>query len=323
MIPGAYLPSAYLPSASSGAAQVDRVFLFTVALSAAVLVAITAVMVVFVIRYARHRRPQAEQIEGNAWLEIAWTVIPLVLFLSMFWYGWVVWKGGRGGPSEAMAVTVTAKQFTWAFTYPGGKTTSELVLPLGRPVRLDVVSADVVHGFFVPAFRVKVDAVPGRTNTTWVTPTVEGVFDIQCTVICGPTHSYMLSKAHVVPAETYDAWVASPSTAPPGPGGALPPPAAESDDPVVRGRAVAEEKGCTGCHSDDGSELVGPTFKGLWGRRTVLEGGRRVTVDEPYFVRSVRTPSAELVRGYPDAMPEEELTDAQIQDLIAWVKTLR
>lgn len=317
------VPSEYLPKASAGATDVDRVFVFIAALSAVVLVGITATMITFVVRYSRKRRPTAEQIEGNKWLEVAWTVIPTAIFLSMFWYGWVVWRGGREGPSDAMAVTVTAKQFTWAFTYPGGKTTPELVLPAGRPVRLDVVSADVVHGFFVPAFRVKVDAVPGRTNSTWVTPTTEGVFDIQCTVICGPTHSYMLSKAHVVPAATYDAWVASAATAPPGPGGELPPPPAASDDPVARGKAIAEEKGCTGCHSDDGSELVGPTFKALWGKREALEDGRTVTVDEPYFVRSVRTPSAELVKGYPDAMPEEPLTDAQIQDLIAWVKTLR
>lgn len=311
------------PSASNLAGSVDRVFLYIVALSAVVLVGITVTMVVFVVRYSRARRPVAEQITGNRWLEVAWTAIPTVLFLSMFYYGWVVWKGGRGGPADAMAVTVTAKQFAWSFTYPGGKTTAELVLPLGRPIRLDVVSADVVHGFFVAAFRVKVDAVPGRTNSTWVTPTALGVFDVQCTVICGPTHSYMLSKVHVVPAEVYDAWVATPAKDPPGEGGvpaAKPPPPA---DPVARGKLLAEEKGCTGCHSDDGSELVGPTFKGLWGKQEKLEGGRRVLVDAPYVIRAIRKPSEELVDGYPDAMPEEPLTDAEIADVIAWLQSLR
>jgi cytochrome c oxidase subunit 2 len=311
------------PSASNLASGVDRVFLYIVALSAAVLLGITVVMVTFVIRYSRRRRPVAEQIEGNRWLEVAWTAIPTVLFLSMFYYGWIVWKGGRGGPADAPAVTVTARQFAWSFTYPGGKTTPELVLPLGRPVRLDVNSVDVVHGFFIPAFRVKVDAVPGRTNYTWVTPTVAGVFDVECTVICGATHSYMLSKVHVIAPELFDAWAASPMKEAPGPGGVIvakaPPPA----DPAARGKALAEEKGCTACHSDDGSELVGPTFKGLWGKTETLESGRKVLVDEKYVARSIRDPDDEIVKGYPNAMPEEPITDAEIQDLIAWLKTLK
>jgi len=204
-----------------------------------------------------------------------------------------------------------------------GKTTPELVLPLGRPVRLEVRSLDVVHGFFVPAFRVKVDAVPGRTNYTWVTPTALGVYDIECTVICGPTHSYMLSKAHVVPPGLYDAWAATPSKEPPGEGGvAAPKPPPPPADPVAR-KALAELKGCTGCHSDDGSALVGPTFKGLWGKRETLESGKTVLVDEPYVIRSIRTPSADIVKGYPDAMAVDPLTDAELQDVIAWLKTLR
>jgi cytochrome c oxidase subunit 2 len=310
-----------LPSASNLAAGTDRVFLYIVALSAVVLLGITTAMVLFVVRYRRSRRPHAEQIEGNKWLELAWTAIPTVLFLSMFFYGWDVWRGGRSGPGDVMTVKVTGRQFAWSFTYPAGKTTPQLVLPLGRPVRLDVVSVDVVHGFFVPAFRLKVDAVPGRTNYTYVTPTELGAYDVECTVLCGPVHSYMLSKVHVVKPELYDEWVASPSTEPPGPGGVIV--AAAPVDPVARGRALAEEKGCTACHSVDGSAGVGPTFKGVWGRRETLESGRQVTVDEPYAVRSIKTPAADVVKGFPNAMPELPLTDAQIQDLIAWMKTLR
>jgi cytochrome c oxidase subunit 2 len=312
----------FLPSASNLAGGVDRVFLFIVALSAVVLLGITATMVLFVVRYSRRRRPVAEQIEGNTPLEIAWTVLPTILFLAMFYQGLIAWKGGRGGPDDAMAVKVIGRQFAWSFTYPAGKTTPALVLPLGRPVRLDVGSADVVHGFFVPAFRVKVDAVPGRTNSTWVTPTMAGVFDVECTVICGTTHSYMLSKVHVIPPELFDAWAASPMREPPGPEGVV---VAKGGpvDPVAHGKALAEEKGCTGCHSDDGSELVGPTFKGLWGKRETLEGGKTVLVDEKYVARSIKDPDDEIVKGYPNAMPEEPVTDAEIQDLIAWLKTLR
>jgi cytochrome c oxidase subunit 2 len=317
------VPSAWLPDATHHAADVDRVFLFIVALSVLVLLGITATMVGFVVRYARSKRRVAEQIEGNLALEVAWTAIPTVLFLAMFYYGWVVWKGGRGGPPDAPTVTVTARQFAWAFTYPAGKTTPELVLPAGRPVRLDVRSADVVHGFFVPAFRVKVDAVPGRTNSTWLTPTVLGTFDVECTVICGPTHSYMLSKVHVVPGDVYDAWIADPSTEPPGAAGVPRPKPTPPADPAARGKLLAADKGCTGCHSDDGSELVGPTFKGLWGKTETLESGKRVRVDEAYVARAIRTPSVEIVKGYPDAMPEEALSDAELEDVIAWLKTLK
>jgi cytochrome c oxidase subunit 2 len=303
--------------ASGLSGSVDRVFLFIVALSVLVLAGLTAAMIGFVVRYARERRPVAEQIEGNPWLEAAWTVIPTVLFLAMFWYGWVVWKGERAGPADATTVRVSARQFAWSFAYPGGKVTPELVLPLGRAIRLDVVSTDVVHGFFVPAFRAKVDAVPGRTNSTWVTPTVAGDFDVECTVICGPSHSYMLSKVHVVAPEAWDSWAAGPETEPPGTV------VAPLTDPVARGQRLARAKGCTGCHSVDGSALVGPTFRKLWGRHETLEGGRVVTVDEPYFVRSIREPKADVVKGFPPAMPEQAITDAEIADLVAWVKTLQ
>lgn len=310
-----------LTSASSLASGVDRVFLYIVALSAIVLLGITAAMVLFVVRYSRRRRPVAEQIEGNTALEVVWTVLPTVLFLSMFFYGWQVWLGSRGGPSDAMSIKVSGRQFAWSFTYPGGKTTKELVLPLGRPVRLEVTSTDMVHGFFVPAFRIKVDAVPGRSNYTWVTPTLLGVYDVECTVICGASHSYMLSKVHVVPAAVYAAWTASGSTEPPGPGGEIKAPAVPTD-PAERGKALAADKGCTACHSDDGSPLVGPSFKGVWGRRETLETGKQVVVDEAYVTRSIKTPSADVVKGYPDAMPQVPVTDAEIQDLIAWLKTL-
>jgi len=310
-----------LPSASNIAAGVDRVFLYIVVLSVIVLVGITAAMVLFVVRYRRSRRPQAAQIEGNKWLEAAWTTIPTVLFLSMFFYGWDVWREGRVGSPDVPTVQVTGRQFAWTFRYPGGKTTSQLVLPIGRAVRLDVASADVIHGFFVPAFRLKVDAVPGRTNYTYVTPTEEGAYDIECTSLCGTAHSAMLSKVHVVKATLYDQWLASSSTEPPGPGGIIV--AAAPANPEERGKALYTAKGCNACHSTDGAAGVGPTFKGIWGRRVALETGREVTVDEAYVARSIETPGADVVKGFPNAMPTLPMTDAEIQDVIAFLKTLK
>jgi cytochrome c oxidase subunit II len=168
----------WLKQASTSAQKSDAVFFLVFWLSVAFLVLITATMVFFVVRYSRKRHPKAEQIEGHVGLEIVWTVVPLVIFLAIFYYGWTNFEYMRNAPRDAMLLKVTARQWAWSFEYPNGRQTSVLYAPLGRPMRLEVRSADVVHGFFVPAFRLKVDAVPGRPATTWFEATRLGAFDI-------------------------------------------------------------------------------------------------------------------------------------------------
>ncbi len=196
----------FFTQASSAAGSIDGVFLFILALSAAFLVAITSVMVYFVFKYNRKRHPKGEDIEGNTWLETVWTVTPTVLFLVMFYFGWTNYGYLRNVPRDAMEITVNARQWAWSFTYPNGRQATQLVLALDKPVKLNLHSLDVIHGFFIPAFRIKEDVVPGQQNYTWFIPTQLGSFDIECTVICGVNHANMVSKAVVVPVPEFQAW---------------------------------------------------------------------------------------------------------------------
>ena len=164
--------------ASSASDKVDAVFLFISALTIAFLVFITFLMIYFVVRYRRARNVQGQDIHDNPLLEVLWTGIPLLLFLAMFYYGWTNYRYLREVPRDAMVIQVTARQWAWSFTYPNGRQTSELFVPDERPIRLDLKSLDVLHGFFIPAFRIKADVVPGKANYTWFRATQQGDFDI-------------------------------------------------------------------------------------------------------------------------------------------------
>lgn len=192
----------------------DQVFLYIFALSVIFLGLITFLMLYFLFKYSRKRHPHGVDIEENVKLEIAWTVIPLILFLTMFYFGWTNFNYMRNVPRDAMVIQVTARQWAWSFTYPNGKRSTELVVALGKPVKTELHSLDVIHGFYIPAFRIKEDVVPGKDNYTWFTPTKLGSFDIECTVICGVNHANMLSKVVVVPVADFEAWYFGDENAP-------------------------------------------------------------------------------------------------------------
>lgn len=307
--------------ASSASERVDAVFLFISALTIAFLVFITFLMIYFVVRFRRSRNARGVDIHDKPVLEALWTGIPLILFLVMFYYGWTNYRYLREVPRDAMVVQVTARQWAWSFTYPNGRQTSELYVAKDRPIRLDLKSLDVLHGFYIPAFRIKSDVVPGKANYTWFKATEQGDFDIECTVMCGVNHSYMLSKVHVVPEESFARWYFGDSDQPPLAAADLHP----APDPA-RGERNFKLKGCVSCHTNDGSELVGPTWKGLFGSQvTVVADGREknVVADEAYLTRSIRHPPKEVVKGYEPQMPEIQLKDNDVADLIAYIKTLR
>jgi len=314
-----------IPQASSAAGRVDSVFLFTLVLCVAVLVFITTALIYFAVRYNRKRHPKGEDIEGHIGLEIAWTVIPAALFLVMFYFGWTNFNYMREAPRDAMVLQVTGRQWAWSFKYPNGKQTTDLFLALDRPVKLELRSIDVVHGFFIPAFRIKEDVVPGKENHTWFNPTQLGSFDIQCTVICGVSHADMLAKAIVVPLEDFKAWYFGDADTP------LPRQTASADSggapPQAEGYAILENKFCTTCHSIDGSPMVGPTLKGLFGDKRVLvspDGAEQeIVVDDAYLVRAIQDPMADSVKGYPPAMPKNPLNEAELQAVVKYIKTLR
>ena len=313
----------WIQHASTSAQKADAVFGFAVGLSVAFLLLITGLMIAFAIRYRFQRHPRAAQIEGNTLLEILWTVVPLVLFLVIFYYGWTGYTYMSHPPRDAMVVSVTSRQWAWSFQYPNGKRAKVLYAPLGRPMKLEVTSADVIHGFAISAFRLKIDAVPSRVNTTWFQATRLGSYDIQCTVICGVDHSLMVSKVVVVPEAAFRAWYFGGEDAPE-PDEPAKPPAMAPLEP--KGLSVMRNKGCLGCHSVDGEPRVGPTLKGVLGRREeVMAGGqaRWITVDEARLRRAIQAPGREPVRGYPPVMPETPLEAQDLAEVIGYLKALR
>ncbi len=299
-------------AASTIATKVDSAFLFILAICVVMLLLITFLMVFFVIKYRRDKNPTPTNIEGNFLLEVVWTVVPTLLVIAMFYYGWIGYREMETIPEDAMAVKVTGQMWSWLFEYENGAQSDELAVPINKAVKLDLVSRDVLHSFYVPAFRIKKDLVPGVPTALWFTADEEGTYDVLCTEYCGVRHSAMLSRVVVMSENQFAAWMA----------GKI---AHEAAEPA--GRELLESKGCIGCHSLDGSRIVGPTFKGIFGRKVrVLTDGteREIVTDEDYLRRSIVKPNADVVVGYPPIMPSQEgiLSDEQIDAIIEHLKTV-
>lgn len=193
--------------ASNFADSVDSVFLFTIIVSVFFLVLITSLMIFFVIRYNRKRNPKATNVHSNLALEITWTLIPTILVLIMFWYGWVGYKHMEDIPEDAMNIEVTAQMWQWKFKYEDGTETDSLYVPVNTPVALSLTSTDVNHAFYIPAFRIKKDVYPGQTRKLWFEATSTGSYDIACAEYCGLEHSYMYSKVFVLSQEEFTGWM--------------------------------------------------------------------------------------------------------------------
>jgi len=286
---------------------VDPVFIWIFAISAFLLLGITAVTVWFLIRYRRSRSPEpTSQVSGSVWLEIIWVALPTLLVLGMFYYGWAGYLALRNVPKGALQVTATARMWSWSFTYASGKTSTRLYVPVGRPVEVNIVSEDVLHGFYIPAFRIKRDAVPGMKNHAWFVATNAGSYDLFCSSYCGVGHSAMITTVEAVPEAAFMAWLTEQK------------PAA-----AKRGMEVLKNQGCLGCHTLDGTKALGPTLKGIWGHEvTVVTNGveRTVTVDGPYVRRSLEQPNADIVKGYPAAMPAFKLAPDEVAAIILSLK---
>ena len=298
----------------STADAIDPVFMFLFGASLVLLLGITLVMLAFVFRYHRSRAPQpTSQVEGNLWLEIVWIVLPSLLVLAMFWYGWKEYLVLRTVPDGALPVTATARMWSWNFTYANGKTSSKLYVPVGKPVRVALVSKDVIHGFFLPAFRVKRDIVPGMDNYAWFVATKPGSYDLFCSQYCGTQHSAMITTVEALSEQQFAAWLNEAAT-----GGT----AAGLD-----GRKLATEKGCLNCHSIDGGSSVGPTFKGLYASQVkVQKDGKPLTVtaDEAFIKESIRLPAATVVEGFPPIMPgNPDMPEEEVSALVEFIKSLK
>lgn len=186
--------------------QVDQTFLFIVITSVILLLIVTVAMIYFVIRYSKKRNPVATDITGNTKLEIIWTLIPTILVLLMFWSSYSGFKLMRNAPEDAMTINVTGQMWKWTFEYENGKKADTLYVPLGKAIKMAIKSMDVNHSFFLPHFRVKEDAIPGRTNYLWFDAIELGSWDIACAEYCGLSHSYMYTKVNVIPQEQFEIW---------------------------------------------------------------------------------------------------------------------
>ena len=296
---------------------VDFVFWFIAGIALFFLVLVTGLMIWFAIRYNYKRHPEPKPIHEHLWLEITWTLIPTLLVLAMFWYGYRAFLTFRDVPPDALVVQATGQMWKWSFEYPNGKRAAVLYVPLNKPIRIDLKSLDVLHSFYVPAFRIKEDAVPGKANYLWFKPQGLGPADIFCAQYCGLQHSYMLSRVEVLTAADFTAWYASSNTVVAG----------KPDITQLPGVKLMETKGCLVCHRLDGTRGDGPSLAGLFGTKvTVVEAGqeKEVVADEAYLRRALQQPGKALVKGYDDIMPSDlELTETDVQTIIETLKALK
>ncbi len=300
-------------NASNFVEGVDAAFFIIIGISLVFLVGITAMMIYFVFKYNKKKHPKAEPTKENLQLEILWTVIPTLLVLGMFYYGWVGYRPMRIIPSDAISVKATAKMWSWSFDYENGKWDSLLIVPINKPVKIELYSPDVLHSLYIPAFRIKEDVVPGINNVMWFQAEKLGTYNILCAEYCGLRHSYMLSKVKVLSEKDYEKWYNSKDTV------------AENAMP---GELLMKKQACIACHSTDGSKIVGPSFKGLFGsKRTVEVNGEKkeIIADEKYIINSIYNPNDEIVDGYPKGVMTDyagKITEEEIKQFIEYIKSL-
>jgi cytochrome c oxidase subunit 2 len=297
----------------------NTAFWYITGISLLLLTALTVTMLWFVFRYNRKRNKVAVQIEGNNRLEVAWTVIPILLALTMFHFGWVGWKPLNKPPKDAMTVTSIARMWNFSFTYENGKQNPELIVPVNTPVKIFLTSLDVIHSLFIPAFRIKSDMVPGRQKMMWFLPGAEGKYDIFCAEYCGLSHSYMRSAVKVVSREEFDKWYIDTTKV------AL---LATGTGPGAEGEAIMKAQGCFACHSTDGSRIIGPSYLNIYGeQQTVIRDGKEVTitVDEAYVHKAIYDPNSETVKGYPKNLMQSYagvLSEDDVAKIIEYLKSL-
>jgi cytochrome c oxidase subunit 2 len=294
--------------ASAGAANVDALYIFLVALSVFMCLAIFTLILVFAVKYRRRPGVEAEQIEGSTALEITWSVIPFVIFLFIFAWGAVIYFRERTPPRDSTEVYVVAKQWMWKLQHEEGqREINELHVPADRDIKLIMTSQDVIHSFYVPAFRIKQDVLPGRYTTAWFHPTKPGTYHLFCAEYCGTQHSSMIGHIVVMEPAAYQAWLSG--------GPAVPLPAT--------GQKLFAEMGCITCHRFDGKGR-GPNLVGVFGNPVALEDGRTVTADENYIRQCILNSRGQVVKGYPLIMPvfQGQLSEEQVNALVAYIKSL-
>jgi cytochrome c oxidase subunit 2 len=301
--------------ASTQAPNIDNLFMFISAVNTFFFVLICACIVIFVRRY-RRRGPDevTPHITHNQTLEIVWSVVPLIILIGIFFWGFHGYVTAQIAPANAIEIQVTGKKWVWQFEYPDGmRTLNSFHVPVNRPVRLVMNSEDVLHSFFIPAFRIKKDVLPVRYTEEWFQATKPGVYQILCTEYCGKGHSDMLARVFVDDEAQYATWLR------------------EGDEEIRKlplkelGALVHENRGCATCHSLDGTRGQGPSWKGVFGTTRQFADGSSMVADENYIRQSILEPQTHIVQGYEGIMPTYKglLRDREILGAIEFIKTLK
>jgi len=306
---------------STASGSVNTAMFVVYGISIGVFVLVIGTMFYFAYKYSNKRYPRnkIKNIEDNLPLEIVWTIIPLFLVAIMFYYGFTSLKALRTIPKKNMEINVTGQMWFWSHTYPNGKKTKDLYVPVGKNIKLNLTAPknDVLHSYYVPAFRFKQDVVPGFTYQAWFNATKKGVYDIECAEYCGVGHSRMLAKIHVLSQKDFDKWYNSDRKTPF---------SKENESKENPGLALLKSSGCTSCHSLDGSPLVGPSYKGLWGRHEKVKVNgtlKDIVVDGAYIKESILEPNAKIPDGFNAGIMSSykgKLNDKEIDSIVDYFK---
>jgi len=319
------------PQASSIAEGVDNLLFFVIAVTTLVSIGFALVALVLWAVYRNKGKGTVGQVvHPGIMFEVVAISGPLFFFLLWFFIGFRQYVEMESPPDDAMEVYVMGKKWMWKFAYPDGpNAVGTLHVPVGRPVKLLMTSRDVIHSFFIPAFRMKKDIVPGRYSELWFTATEPGSYEVFCAEYCGTGHSMMRGEVVAMKADEFDQWLAQQRN---GFASRQQDSAVSTEEAprteanmVLQGQRLAGEKGCFKCHSVDGQPHIGPTWLGLYHRHEHLSTGETINVDEPYITESMMDPTAKLVAGYGPVMPTYmgKLTAPETAAIVEFIKSLR
>jgi len=299
------------PKASAIASEVDALFLYLVSISSILTVLIAGFIIYYAVKYRRGSRADRTVRPGHyLWLEVTWIAMPLVISMTFFAWGAQLYFRESRPPAGSLEVQCVARQWMWKFQHPEGHAEiNELHVPMNQPVEVRLISEDVIHSLFIPAFRVKQDVLPGRYTTVWFEATQPGIYHLFCAEYCGSKHSEMRGRVIVLEPSDYEAWLA----------GKLP-----AEGLTVASGRLLEELRCTNCHQGGGATARCPPLGDLYGNSVKLADGSAVIADETYLRESILNPAAKVVAGYQPLMPtyQGQLTESDILRLITEIKGL-
>jgi cytochrome c oxidase subunit 2 len=321
----------FLPDqASEYARSVDHLHYFVITTTMVAAAGVFGTAIYFFVRYRRRSDTDpTPRVSPRAIHEVLFIGVPLAFFLLWFAIGFPQFITTRTPPHDAMDVYVQGKQWMWKFAYPEGPSGLDVLrVPVGRPVRLLITSRDVIHSFYVPALRLKQDALPGRYTEAWFQADTPGRYQVFCAQYCGMGHSSMLAEVVVMPAVEFDAWFEVQRRGLAGAQDSNPTamePVRAGSNLIREGERVAAEQGCLKCHTVDGSRHIGPTWLDLYGRAEKLTTGKTVVADEAYLTRSMMDPGADIVAGYQNVMPtyQGKLSPPEAAAVVEFIKSLR